>query len=225
MSLDTEEQVRQTWGSHIPLTTAVMRVLKPRSVLECGCGNYSTPILQESPDLLTVEHDPVWAEATKQKYPPKGRHEWRVFPVPAWNSTRRSELTPESLRNFENLYQGLSDEFWKSGRRFGLLFVDTFSAARVPAAITLSPFADMFIIHDTEPGSWEYYDWNLLKGNISGFQAYRFAPEGVINFAHRLPHTMLFSRRLLDVGALQPEIDKEASLLWGATFPLERIPW
>jgi len=48
MTLENAWQVEQTWGSHQPVLKAVLEVLKPFSVVECGCGNYSTPLLRSS---------------------------------------------------------------------------------------------------------------------------------------------------------------------------------
>lgn len=224
MSLDTEEQVRQTWGSHIPVLMAVMKNYPPKTVLECGCGNYSTPIVQMSPNVLTIEHDCKWADEVKTKYPSKEgfTHNFIVYPVPAYNHTQRSQMNPDMLKNFDNLYVDWARNFQKTKRSFDLLFVDTFSAARVPAVLAFRKFAQMFIIHDVEPGSWEYYDWHLIEP-CEGFHCYLFRPEGYINTHHRIPWTRLYSRQELDVQLLQKTIDEEAMKLWAFSSPLEKI--
>ena len=99
MSLDTEKHIEQTWGSHKPVLQAIMEVLNPQSVVECGCGGYSTPIIERyAKSIISIEHDVAWSK--KQKAISKHiDHAWieRKFGGVIHNGTRRPDLPEPGL--------------------------------------------------------------------------------------------------------------------------------
>ena len=52
------------YASHLPVLEGVMGLIKPRSVLELGAGDHSTPFFLSQPieRLVSVETDPKWRE-------------------------------------------------------------------------------------------------------------------------------------------------------------------
>ena len=219
MSLDNEKQIEQTWGSHKPLLFAIMEVMQPSSVIECGCGNYSTPIIQKNAKkIVTIEHDAIWSKRTREKYPDHNDHDWIIDHVPGVNNgTRRPALTSDELEHFEQFYMGLDIG------QVDFLFVDTFACARVPALKYLSRKANLCLLHDLEPNSPEFYCYEELGDSMNDWHRYRFAPEGWINKVHRIPWTDIFSHTPIDVSILQPVIDRVSNELWGFSATLEKI--
>ncbi len=220
MTLSTEKEIEQTWGSHQPVLKAVMEVLKPQTIVECGCGDYSTPILRNTESLLTIEHDAKWADKMRKKYPEQNNHRWLVYPLPVTLPERRPNISKENLKVVDSFYQD-----FKSGP-FDFLFVDTFTSARVPAMIHLSKFAQIVVLHDLEPNSPEFYCYEEIESVMDRWFRYRFAPEGWIAEKHRIPWTDIFSRDPLPISYLtkmQKVIDREAKQLWGFTAELKGI--
>jgi len=220
MTLSTKKEIEQTWGSHKPVLYAIAEVMKPERVIECGCGEYSTPILHDCAEQLhSIEHDVAWARKMQKKFPATEKHQWTIHPFGSChNGIRRPDLTPEELAKVDHWYE---EELKIAHVDF--LFVDTFACARVPAFINLSPFADLVVLHDLEPNSPEFYCYELLEDAMVGWYHYRFAPEGYIAKVHRIPWTDIFSYRPLPLELLQRVVDCHAKKLWGFTVELEEV--
>ena len=220
MTLLTPWEIEQTWGSHQPLLRGVLEVLRPLSAVECGCGNFSTPLLRSRvPELVTVEHDARWAEATRKKFPETPAHRWILHPIPARNGTDPAAMPEDDLRLLQEFYSGLA----KSLPPYGFLFVDTYRCARVPAALALAPQADVVLLHDAEPSSRDFYRYHLLDAMWRGWHRYEHRPEGRVARTHALPWTALYSREPLPLEAMQAPIVRESMRLWGQEVRLERI--
>ena len=106
-----------------------------------------------------------------------------------------------------------------------LLFVDTFTCCRVPAVLYLGPQAKWIIIHDLEPPGPEVYQWALLDDFLRPWRKYLLKPEGVVGAGYPIPWTGLFSRKPLDVEALNDVVAIEALRLWGREARLEECQW
>lgn len=65
----------EDYGSHLPVLQAVMGLIKPRSVLELGAGDHSTPFFLSQPieRLVSVETDPKWREQIAELHIGQGR--------------------------------------------------------------------------------------------------------------------------------------------------------
>jgi len=219
MSLDTDQHVEQTWGSHQPFLHAIMEILKPHQVVELGCGKYSTPIIEKYATLIiTVEHDQGWAYKIIKSICDHPHHKWIIQPFNGINnSTRRPDMSHAAKSAVDSFYKVLklpSTDF---------LFVDTFTCARVPAMIHLTQYAEMVMLHDLEGNSPQHYNFEEIGDVMKGWYRYRFAPEGMVNKIHQVPWTDLFSRRMLDTDKLQPVIDRESEKLWGFSGQLQLI--
>jgi len=219
MSLDTEEHVRQTWGSHMPFLQAVMEILRPELVVECGCGAYSTPIIEQfAAWILTIEHDANWANKVIKTIANHPDHHWLVHALNnAHNGTRRPDMRPQDLKDVDDWYANLDMN------PFDFLFVDTYTCARVPAMIYLSKYARMVMLHDLEKNSPEFYNFELIDDAMDGWHRYRFAPVGKVNKIHAVPWTDLFTKDEIELEELQPVVDKAAQSLWGFSTTLTNI--
>ncbi len=208
--LKKPEDIRKVWGSHIPLTSAVLEVLKPKTAVECGCGNYSTPLLAEACDLISIEHDLKWGNKICKQFP---KVEFIMDTIPL---VERRFLKRGKLEKIEALYSSYVPRL----NPFDLLFVDTVACARVVAFNALKNLAQWIIVHDTDPASCDHYNYDLL--NEEGFFHYRLMPDGTVN-GHKIEWTSLYTRELISSVLLKEAIDKYAIELWGFTAIFEMI--
>ena len=220
MTLATEWEVEQTWGSHQPVLAAVLEILKPQTAVECGCGEYSTGRLRKYvPHLVTIEHDIPWAKQLLKKFPACDSHQWVIQRIPANNSTNPADIPLANLDELQAFYANLS----KTLPEYDFLFVDTYRCARVKAARNLSGNAKMMLLHDVRPSSWKFYNYDLLGDYFDAWYHYRLRPEGVVAGTHNLPWTALYSRDELPLDEMQPVVIRETKRLWGMEVYLEKI--
>jgi hypothetical protein len=217
MTLSTDWEVEQTWGSHQPLLQAVLEVLKPNSALECGCGNFSTPRLHSHvKELITVEHDQPWAQKIMKRFPhDPPLHSWVVHPISANNSTPIEDMDQGAVKGLVKFYQDLAKQI----KSVDLLFVDTYRCARVIAVEALLPKARWIILHDLEPASIPWYGWDHLEPRMSvkGMFCYYHRPEGKIAQTHQIPWTFLFTKGCLSeeqFSQMNVVVKRESFRLW-----------
>jgi len=219
MGLTKKWDIERTWGSHQALLKAVLEVLKPESAVECGCGNYSTPHLRSVPHLTTIEHDPRWATQIRHHYSPSESHQWLVQQFQAKNQTRISELPPGEFDKMNFYYKTIAGGLG----HHNLLFVDTFTACRVPAVLHLGDLAEQIIIHDLEPPGPEVYEWERLDDFLSQWNSYIHKPLGHVGHGHQIPWTGLYSKTPLPLDQLNEAMKPESERLWNNFTPLKEI--
>ena len=219
MSLDTAWQVEQTWGSNQPVLTGVVSGLRPRTAIECGCGNFSTPILVAgAPYVMSIEHDRRWAREMQKTLPATAGHEYEVFPLDGiTNGTPAPEIQPKLLEAIVAYYS------WTFTREYDFALIDTFRCARVAAARVLMRRTQILMLHDVEPKSRDFYDYHALDADLAGWHRYEHRPMGFINSVHQIPWTALYSREPLDLDAMQPHVIADSERLWGLSVGLEEI--
>jgi hypothetical protein len=221
MSLDTAWQVEQTWGSNQPALKGVVNGVTPRRALECGCGNYSTPLLRNGCEsLCTVEHDATWMHEVQKNMPETATHEYRHLHLPGVkNGTARSDVSPDVLISIDTFYRHIvaGDGFWN------FILIDTFRSVRVLAAAILLDHTDLLMLHDVEPKSRDFYGYHALDADLAGWHRYEHRPLGFINSVHQIPWTALYSREPLDLDAMQPHVIADSERLWGLSVGLEEI--
>lgn len=222
MTLETAWQVEQVWGSHQPVLKAVLEILKPLSVVECGCGYFSTPLMHShSSQLLILEHDSFWAHRMMKEFPKAlDKHLWKVFPISGHNGTKIEELPGEEVQRIKAFYEQVMREI----KSFDLLFVDTYCCARVLAFQILQSKASFIILHDVEPLSIPWYGYHQLEEDLKGWEQYLFRPEGCINQAHKIPWTLLCAKQEISPEQLQLMSQvtiRESQRLWNMDVSLE----
>lgn len=212
MSLNTPEEIRKVWGSHLPLLAACIKLLRPTRIVECGCGDYSTPVLANgAPDVVVIEHDPTWAARTRQRAP---NARWIVDPVPL---TMRKFLKPGELEAIEGKYARWAQEL----KGCDLLFVDTTACVRVPAINALGPDAEAVVVHDTGGTSPDFYEYKLA--DLAGRLRYQLQPGGRVN-GHAIEWTDLLTWTPLNLAEWRPVLDAESTALWGEPAPFQEVP-
>jgi len=232
MGLVKKWDIERTWGSHQAVLKATLEVLKPNSAIECGCGNYSTPHMKWIPYLITIEHDIKWAKEIQRKYPwrlakpdensldgiKKSPVTWNWFirEFQAKNPTRINELPEGEFEKICNYYESLANEL----DLFDLLFVDTFTACRIPAVLYLGRIAKTIIIHDLEPPGPEVYEWHRLDEFLKDWNKYIHKPMGHVGNGHQIPWTGLYSKTELPLDELNKAMEPESLRLWNSFTPL-----
>jgi len=208
MAINTELELRQTWGGHEPILRALMRELRPKVAVECGSGKFSTGVMRSAPRLWTIEHDWQWAARVRGELGEQAGHEWVIEGIEGINnSTARQALMPRSRSRLDEMYRGYAERIG----RHELLFVDTFTAARVPAVLHLGPLAEVIAIHDTERDWPMGYGLGECEEVLSGMHRYSYQPHGQTAEFHPWTWTEVFSRWPLDQRQLT-----EAARPWAA---------
>lgn len=222
MSQPNLKEIEQIWGSHKPLLKAVMKVLQPLIAVECGCGEYSTPIIKQANHLLTIEHDHVWAKKCVEAYPSEQSasrsHKWIVQKFRAQNPMRIADLPDGEYDIIVDFYK----ETAMGMGFFDLLFVDTFACCRVPAVLALAPKAKWMIIHDLEPPGLEVYEWGRLDKFLRPWTKVILKPPGIVRHSP-IPWTMLCVKGSIPVNELNEVILPEGRELWDVDCELEEL--
>lgn len=161
--------------SHLPVLMAVCRYFGPGSVIECGTGNMSTPYwMSQGMEYTGIEHDPAWAKVTKKII--GGHGKLFVHPVKGVIfSTLFRMLTKKQKKSFADYYNGLARNL-----KADVLFIDSFAAARIYAAVCLYDCADIIILHDSESRKYRYDKiGKFVRDNNKGeYLHYRYIPLG-----------------------------------------------
>ena len=217
MALRNEHELHQTWGGHTPILKALCEYMHLVSVVECGSGKFSTPVLVASNAQVIsgFEHDPVWAQSLKE-----GHHIMMPEPLAhgITNATSRRELTPDAVEYLDCLYKWFTKKL--IGGPIDLLFVDTFTAARVPALIHFGPLARVIVIHDTENDQPDGYALGQAMAAFRGRYRYSYMPCGHTAEHHPFTWTDIFSQEPLDAALLVAMAHPHARELWGREMPL-----
>jgi len=151
----------------------------------------------------------------REKYP-QSQQQWLMAAFRAKNSTRIAELPSGEFERICDYYGKLATELGP----VDFLFVDTFTACRVPATLSLGPLAEYIIIHDLEPPGPVVYEWARLDDFLKGRRKYIHMPMGQIGNGHQIPWTGLFSRKPIPLEDLNEAMKPESVRLWNSFTPL-----
>jgi len=214
-------EVEQAWGSHQPVMKALLKVKQPSTVVECGSGEFSTPILREAvPFLSTIEHDQSWGRRMVRSCPDMPSHRWLIQGFPgAKNGTPEKDLPSGVMESFRLFYQDMAAEI----EPIDVLFIDTFRCCRVLAAQTLSSKAQVVVLHDTEPQSTEWYRWDLLGDCFQGWHRASHRPPWQIQGRFPVPWTDIYSRDPLPWDEMNEIVAQESIRLWGGESRVEEV--
>src|SRR5262245_32309335 len=137
-------RARNDYATHIPILIGLARMREIRSVLEFGCGRYSTltflnrsafPQLER---LHSIENDDSWAQTMQEAA--KDEHRWTLRLV---NGEISESIADLDLESFDLI---LIDDSKTSAQR----------AATIRAVAATQPQRPWIVIHDFEVG--EYRD-------------------------------------------------------------------
>ncbi len=212
MAIESPWDFERVLGSHQAVLSGIINVLNPKSGIECGGGDHSTPLLRASLDcLITIEHNVKWWEELKEKYPENTNHEW-IF-RPFWgitDHTRLCDISDEDKRIVEACYKELGGFLPPCD----LMLDDTHLCARLPAIRYLHPKVRMIIVHDMCPQFRTWYGYQYIKDILTGWYCYMHKPVGKIGGTHPIPWTGLYSRDPLPVDEMDVFVKEESMRLW-----------
>lgn len=165
-----EVRYKMTWGSHVPINTALINTFNITGVMELGMGDNSTNLFRRLCDsVVSIETDEEYAN----QFESTDRHRVVHHPVPHHieRFTRRYEIADDVLKVLDEKYI----ETLKCAYRddLNMLFIDCISSHRWPALIEMHQYFDVIVCHDYEnrPGEGRQLHWN--KGEFKHSTDYR----------------------------------------------------
>src|SRR5262245_52614811 len=77
------------YGTHLPVSRAIIEVFRPRGVLELGAGKFSTPLFYHSVEkLVTIETDAKWIAEVAKVVPSREHFSLIHHPIHLSSKTR-----------------------------------------------------------------------------------------------------------------------------------------
>lgn len=156
------------WSSHNPVIMTALDLLQPAFVLELGVGNFSTPLLLQSPAKMIwhIENDRPWLDHVQQTFSTDGRSHFRYHEISdrVNKSTAWSSLPKDLQATQHAFYENLADEISRVDMDPRLLFVDHFTCVRTVSINHLAPKFDWIIYHDAETP--EVYDYHKIESRL-----------------------------------------------------------
>jgi hypothetical protein len=152
-------------ATHLPVLSEVLIKLRPRDIIEVGCGLYSTPILRTYVAIRGGEH---FILETDQKY-----------------QSIMSKLCGCEI----DLFDGTNLPS-KALRAWGLAFIDHSPAnVRAPIAIELQGLANVIVLHDSNP------EWDKRFKKKAGYGYSKIIPKWKYHKHYTVidPHTLVLT--------------------------------
>ena len=168
------------WASHLPLLEALLRNVAPKTIVECGMGHASTPLFLEygTKTVFSVEHDRAWYRRILGSIDRTPSFVPRLVELGhgITSFTLRAAASRNQINAIEDAYASIALEVSGLGE-VDLLFVDTFSAARLSALVHLHSFAHLIIFHDSEPRNFKGYCYDRFMDDFGGrYRRFSFRP-------------------------------------------------
>jgi len=191
-----------SWSTHLPMIRLMMRLVKPKMVVELGVGIHSTRefMKYENCTYFPLEQDKEWADTVSAFYElGVNYHDCGDLKV----GTFLHELTEKQKTDFVNTYTILGNQVEATEETPKLLFVDNFASSRTLAINTLASLFDVVIYHDCEPAGIPYYHYNLLGD---------FLKKDFVKYVLQTPSswTGCFIKKDFLTEALEEEISNES---------------
>lgn len=135
-------------GTHVGTLKSIIKIFQPYSIVEFGMGYFSTRLLSDSCEsFISFETQGKWLKECKTDKGEYIRYKIRL-------SRRIQHMTEEKMDEVMGFYSKFTEHF-KSMKSPSMAFIDNDACLRVPAAVTILPFIDIMVIHDT-PGENNY---------------------------------------------------------------------
>jgi hypothetical protein len=182
----SKERALNDYATHIPILIGLARLREIRSVLEFGCGHYSTltflntsafPQLER---LQSIENDDAWAATIREAAKPDRRWTLRLV-----NGEISESISDLDLESFDLI---LIDDSKTSAQR----------AATIRAVARKQPQHPWIVIHDFEVDEYRH----AAKGFKHRYRLRAYNPE-----------TGVLSNSALDLRALDRSVKQNAKTL------------
>lgn len=169
------------WSSHTPVLNAAIKVIQPKLIVELGIGNFSTPLLINSPAEKTfhIENDLEWFNKITQElsYSEKNNFIYHEIDPLINKSVGLNNLNDPVKNKIISYYSDLKEQLRSYNNSPKLLFVDQFTCARVLSINILSEVFDIIIYHDAEHPDIYNYE-KIDKDLLQNFNHYRLINPG-----------------------------------------------
>jgi len=145
------------WGSHVPVTLAIIKTFPITGALELGAGTHSTKVLFDNLKYVTsIENDLSWINKLRKNLIEDETHQIV------------HQLLPENIRldtpseHIETSVLEEASEFYKQYLAYELdyLFVDCFSGFRLQALTTLYQNFNVITYHDANERYDKHYGYS-----------------------------------------------------------------
>lgn len=152
------------WGSHLPLTRAIIASFPITGALELGAGVNSTPVLFNNLKyVVSIEADLSWIEKLRsEKIVVETETKKLVHhSVPSYinRGTVRAEIDPHILQSASAFYASFINT------NLNFLFVDCYAGFRLQALDDLHERFDVIAYHDAEPQEDKWYSYSSFKAS------------------------------------------------------------
>lgn len=186
-----------SWGSHTPVIKYVLAKYDIGKIVEQGTGVHSTPLFLESGikyqgyeedalfRLQMIEEGVYSGEQVSLLTLPNGVNIMQMF------SELSDTQVEQIIFEYDKVYYEMQQEFKQIGG-LKLLFVDGYTATRNLCINMLNTLFDIVIVHDTEPNSWEHYQYNFRN-------EYFKEHFNIISVTTPVPYTTMLIRKGLDI--------------------------
>ena len=166
-----EVKMDYAWGTHIPVLRAILAYFSSELdvVVESGIGMHSTPLLNDVEKYIGIENDAEWYSKMINKIE---QGKLIHFPVKFRAGDSVNRVDKKELKRIENWYKELKIPEGK----LKLLFVDGFSASRVPCIQALKDKFDLIVYHDAQLSSDHWYGYSKVKW-LAGKKAFLTSPK------------------------------------------------
>jgi hypothetical protein len=141
------EVIMSDYSSHSFVLNDIMENFDIDSVLEFGCGMYSTPIfINNAKNVKSIEmQNEEWFIKVRDEF------------------LNKDNFTIELRLDWEKLVS----EVQKSRKKYDLIFIDGQGDSRVPLANTCIKNTDIIICHDTQAAC---YGWDKINKNVGNWE-------------------------------------------------------
>ncbi len=185
------------WSTHTSAIKYVLDKYEIGKIVEHGSGVHSTPLFVESGiNYQGYEEDALFR---LQMIEEGVYNDTQVELMPMPNDVNImqmfSELTDTQIEQiifeYDKLYYQMQGEFLYIDK-LKLLFVDGYTATRNLCINMWNTLFDIVIVHDTEPNSWEHYQYNFRN-------EYFKEHFNIISITTPVPYTSILIRKELDI--------------------------
>lgn len=168
------------WGSHLPILKYFTREYDIDIIMEHGSGIHSTPILASGCKQYYgfEENEDFYDQMIAEKVYTSNQVSLFRLPENIDISTIQQNVDMDDYLQMDNDILSLAKEFVIENRIFKadglkLLFVDGYTCSRNLWIKHFKEYFDIIIIHDTEPNSYNHYQYTFKDGEyVKEFKIY-----------------------------------------------------
>lgn len=198
------------YGTHLPVSRALIEVFKPKGVLELGAGKFSTPLFyQKVKKLVTIETDATWIGEVAKIVPPRDGFELIHHSVKLSSKTRARSISQKVKDECVAFYRNAM------ARHSGLdyLFIDQVSGLRAFTLFSLYRQFEFVVYHDAEDKGYGYEQF----ADCDNGEYFHFLMSTYIPFSGILIHR----KHAAKMAEFKQALERHALAYWTEHFHFE----